>query len=382
MAEHDKYKVLISKVLATNPSNIFLYWKGRVALYALLKAMGISNKDEVVIPGFTCVVVPNAIKYLEARPVYIDIEPRTLNPSLESYKSAVTSKTKVIIVQNTFGLATDVDEISHWAQEKNIFTIEDCAHGFGGTYNDKPNGTFCDAAYFSTQWNKPFSTGLGGFSVINYQELLPEVVRVNKELEQPGFVEKKVLACLLIARDKLLTSLTYWKFLRLYRFLSRNKLTIGSNSSEELSGTVIPRGYFKAISDVQVRKGIRAITTVSEITKLRKRSASLYSDFLKDAGKYYVHEDLHKNHSFLKYPILVKDRELFTSRAMKSRIELGDWFCSPIHPVRDNLERWNLDSKQLPVARELSKCILNLPTDLASPNNVLEFLKANSELIQ
>ncbi|MEZ5148138.1 MAG: DegT/DnrJ/EryC1/StrS family aminotransferase [Bacteroidales bacterium] len=56
------YKEALASTLKNE--NIFLYWKGRVALFALLKAMGVSAGDEVILPGFTCVVVPNAIKYL------------------------------------------------------------------------------------------------------------------------------------------------------------------------------------------------------------------------------------------------------------------------------------------------------------------------------
>lgn len=56
---------------------VFLYWKGRVALYALIQAMGVRPKDEVILPAYTCVVVPNAILYAGAIPVYVDVQPDT-----------------------------------------------------------------------------------------------------------------------------------------------------------------------------------------------------------------------------------------------------------------------------------------------------------------
>lgn len=59
-------------------SNAFTFWKARVALYAVLKAMAIGPGDEVIIPGYTCVVDVNPVKYLGAKPVYVDIEPDTL----------------------------------------------------------------------------------------------------------------------------------------------------------------------------------------------------------------------------------------------------------------------------------------------------------------
>ncbi|MCB0824080.1 MAG: aminotransferase class I/II-fold pyridoxal phosphate-dependent enzyme, partial [Bacteroidales bacterium] len=152
------YKEALASTLKNE--NIFLYWKGRVALFALLKAMGVSAGDEVILPGFTCVVVPNAIKYLGATPVYVDVLKEPMNPDVRNYENAISPKTKVIITQNTFGLSFEVDKIAALAKAKNIYSIEDCTHGFGGTFNGKPNGSYCDAAFFSTQWNKPFSTGI------------------------------------------------------------------------------------------------------------------------------------------------------------------------------------------------------------------------------
>ena len=128
--------------------------------------MGVKDNDEVILPAFTCVVVPNAIMYLKAKPVYIDINPETYNISIEKIDEAITENTKVIICQNTFGLSSNIEDIIQIAKKNNLFTIEDCTHGFGGYDNGKPNGTYCDAAFYSTQWNKPFSTGIGGFLVV------------------------------------------------------------------------------------------------------------------------------------------------------------------------------------------------------------------------
>jgi len=136
---HLKYKQAISSVLSVNPENVFLYWKGRVALYALLKAAGIGIGDEVLLSGLTCVVVPNAIIYLGAKPVYIDVSVNTYNPEFVSYIEKISDKAKALIIQNTFGLSSDVEELVNYAKEHNIITIEDCTHGFGGLYNNKPN---------------------------------------------------------------------------------------------------------------------------------------------------------------------------------------------------------------------------------------------------
>ena len=156
--------------------------------------MGVKENDEVIIPAFTCVVVPNAILYLGAKPVYVDISIENYNTDINKLKEAVTSKTKVIICQNTFGLSSNIDEIIQLAEQHNLFTIEDCTHGFGGFYNGKPNGSHCDAAFYSTQWNKPYSTGIGGFLVVNNNRFVNEVKILESKKIKPTFFDNLVLA--------------------------------------------------------------------------------------------------------------------------------------------------------------------------------------------
>lgn len=192
-----KYKEKIASIINSSQDHIFLYWKGRVALYAFLKAAGIKEDDEIIIPGFTCVVVPNAIIYSGAKPVYIDISPDNYNVDISKMEKSITSRTKVIICQNTFGLSSNVEKIVEIARRDNIYTIEDCTHGFGGYYNGKPNGSYCDAAFFSTQWNKPFSTGIGGFLVINNITFLDKLKYLEKEKIKPNFNDQFILSFLI-----------------------------------------------------------------------------------------------------------------------------------------------------------------------------------------
>ncbi len=372
----------IATYLNHNPDTIFFYWKGRVALFAILKSMGIQKDDEVILPGFTCVVVPNAVKYLGAKPIYADINPVTLNPDLDQIKKIVTSKTKVIVCQNTFGLSTQVDDICNYAKQKNIFTIEDCTHGFGGTFKGQPNGTNCDAAFFSTQWNKPFSTGIGGFSLINNSDVLTKIKQINRDLIQPSFSEKINLYLLIHAKKYLLTPFTYWFLRSFYRLLSKYKLVIGSSDQNELTGLTIPPDYFKAISNVQIKEGISQLSHFDKLILLRKQNAFKYSNFLKKNNKIYVREDLFDNHSFLTYPVFVSDKKRFEENAEKYRIELGDWFCSPIHPIKKDLEKWDIIPENIPTAIQVSQSIINLPTDTINIERVIKFLEKNIDIIQ
>jgi len=376
-----KYKKAITDILKCNPNHIFLYWKGRVALYSILKAIEIKEGDEVILPAFTCVVVPNAILYLGAKPVYIDICPVTYNIDISKLKLAITSKTKVIICQNTFGLSSDIEQIVQIAKDNNLYTIEDCTHGFGGYYNGKPNGSFCDAAFYSTQWNKPFSTGIGGFLVVNNEKLLEKVSLLESEKFKPTVIDKLSLLFLVIIRKYFVKDFIYWFVVKFYRFLSNKNLVLGSNRSEELNGINMPQHYFKDISAVQIKCGIKELKKIKRVNSLRKKNATEYTMFLKNHMKIFVNESLFDNHLFLKYPILVKDRDLFLKIAENEKIIISDWFLSPIHPIKNNYELWGLETDYFPIAFEISKRIVNLPTDTFDINAILNFLTLHLDLI-
>lgn len=376
-----KYINNLSKYLNNN-DGIFLYWKGRVALYAILKAMNIKEGDEVIIPAYTCVVVPNAILYLKAVPIYVDIDIETYNMNINLIEEKITNKTKVIICQNTYGLSSNIDKIIDIAKQYNLYTIEDCTHGFGGKYNGKPNGTNCDASFFSTQWNKPFSTGIGGFSLINNKSLLDNIKSLEKSKLTPSLKEKLILKLLLIIHNNLLSDKTYWFLVRLYRWLSKNNLIIGSSSGNEITKVKMDSDYFKDMSSVQINAGIKALEKFPELIELRRINALKYTNFLKSNNKIYIKEYLFKNHSFLKYPLLVNDRNKFIKSAEENNIKIGDWFISPIHPIEDNFNLWNYNYGKYPLAEETSKHVVNLETNLSDVDKVINFLNKNLDNIK
>src|ERR1700704_928818 len=85
----------------------FGFWKARVALYAILKALHLKETDEVVLPGYTCVVVPKSVRYAGANPVYADIAPRNFNIDPHSAAERITSRTRVLIAQHTYGIPAE-----------------------------------------------------------------------------------------------------------------------------------------------------------------------------------------------------------------------------------------------------------------------------------
>lgn len=383
MSEKLAYKKEIARFLDTSPEQIFLYWKGRVGLYALLKAMGIGKGDDVLLPAFTCVVVPNAILYLGARPVYVDVNPNTFLPDLDQIKRGITKDTRCILVQNTFGLSHQVDEICAFARENNIYTIEDCTHGFGGTFKGKPNGSFSDAAFYSTQWNKPFSTGVGGFVFLRNTDLREDLEEVNKELLPVSHQKNFSLSVLIFLKKYLINDFTYWPLLKLYRFLSKTGLVIGSSSSTEVSSTKMPSDFFTASSKVQHREGLKALKQLPAQLELRRENAMKINDWMRENGKTHVDEAFIPNHSFLLYPVRCTDKMVFKEKATKANVQLGDWFNSLLHPVQGSLVPWGIpDEMEFPVAFSMSKKILNLPTDDKKFNKLKNFLDKNRDFIE
>ena len=378
------FKSQIADYLSIPSHNISLFWKGRVALYAILKAIGIKEGDEVILPAFTCVVAVNPIIYLGAKPVYVDVDPMTYNLNPLKIEKKITAKTKAILAQNTFGLAPDLDRIFEVANKHDLKVIEDCAHGFGGFYKGKPNGTIADVSFFSTQWNKPFSTGLGGFAVTKNPEIAENLRVMEKSFARPSAKDEMVLKTLLFVRERLGTGL-YWPAIKTYRWLSKKNLILGSSQGEELESPVKPEGFEKGFSGIQSKRGDKELESFDKILDHRKNIAALYKEILLDMQIEPPYEPDYAVHTYLKFPLLIKDRIKFFKLAEKEKIELGDWFLSPIHPITKDFELWRYKWGENLVAEKISQHIVNLPThtkiDEDYVGRIGEFLKKNRNKI-
>jgi len=200
----------------------FAFWKGRVALYVILKAMGIGPGDEIILPGYTCVMDVNPIKYLGAKPVYVDIEPATFNIDVNLLGDKITSRTKVIIAQHTYGYLCDMDAIMEIADGNGITVIEDCCLALGSKYKGRMAGTFGKAAYFSSQWNKPYTTGLGGMVITSDSELAGKIQSLcESQMCRPSSGEAFMLWAQLLIYRLLIYPRTTAFAQNLFRYLTK-----------------------------------------------------------------------------------------------------------------------------------------------------------------
>jgi perosamine synthetase len=138
---------------------------GTAGLHLCLRALGIGDGDEVILPSFTFIAAGNAILYERARPVFVDIDPLTLNLNPEKLERSITSKTRGIIVVHTFGRPADFDPILEIARKHNLPVIEDACEAIGAQYRGRNVGGIGDIGVFGFYPNKPITTGEGGMVV-------------------------------------------------------------------------------------------------------------------------------------------------------------------------------------------------------------------------
>lgn len=382
---HIRFKERLANITNVNPDNIQLFWKGRVGLYSILKALDIQAGDEIILPAFTCVVVVNPILYLSAKPIFVDIDPLTYTIDTSKIEAKITENTKAILAQNTYGLSSDLDAIFKLADQYGLSVIEDCAHGFGGSYKGKPNGTIAEASFMSTQWNKPFSTGLGGITISKNKVLADKMKKYETEAIHPSTYETMSLRLLYFIRKHLLTPAIYWQAIALYRWMSYHNLILGSSQGEELENTRMPDKFLKGLSSFQAKVGVKQLADFEHIVQNRKKIAAHYTKVLADLGIRSVFVPDYAEHGFLKYPLLVRDRKKFFTLAEKEKIELGDWFLSPIHPILKDFEKWQYKWGENPIAEKISRHIVNLPTDIkyesTKVDEISKFLIKHRDLI-
>jgi dTDP-4-amino-4,6-dideoxygalactose transaminase len=343
-------------------ANGFAFWKGRVALYAILKTLGVGGGDEVILPGYTCVMDVNPIKYLGARPVYVDIEPETFNINVNLLEEKVSPNTKVIIAQHTYGYACDMDTIMNIAEKNGIPVIEDCCLAFGSKYKGKTVGTFGEAAYFSFQWNKPYTSGLGGMVITSDMELAEKIesLRAN-ELCCPSNKEVIMLWAQLVAYRLFVYPRTTALAQQFYRYLTKKGVVIGSSATCEFKPEMAD-DFFKGMSSVQARSGLRQLKKIDQNIAHRRKIAELYDRLLKEKGwKSRNYDKSVMEPIMVRYPVRIAEKDKALAEAATSGIELGSWFECPIHPIETPLGAYDYEVGMCPEAEKASNEVVNLP---------------------
>jgi len=144
---------------------------GTNALHAALIALGIGKGDEVITSPFTFIASSNCLLYVKAKPVFVDIDPRTFNIDTNKIEEKITEKTKAILPVHLYGQPCDMKKIMKIAEKYNLLVIEDAAHAHGAEFDDKKIGSFGHAACFSFYPTKNMTTAEGGMILTNLRNI-------------------------------------------------------------------------------------------------------------------------------------------------------------------------------------------------------------------
>jgi len=206
---------------------------GTVALFMALKAMGIGERDEVIVPDFTFIASANSVVMAGATPVFVDVCRDTLNLAVEKIEDAITPRTKAIMPVHIYGQAAEMDGIMRIAEEHNLAVIEDAAQGIGVSYNGKPVGSFGNVGCLSFYADKTITTGEGGMILTDYEEIAKSCLRLGHQ----------------------------------------GNLSKGTYIHESI-------GYNFRMTDMQAAVGLAQLSKLKAIVKMKRETSSLYRELL------------------------------------------------------------------------------------------------------
>jgi perosamine synthetase len=159
---------------------------GTAGLHLAVRALNITEGDEVIVPSFTFIAAANAIRYERATPVFADIDPASLNLSPAAVEAAITPRTRAILVVHTFGRPADMAALTALARRHSLYLIEDACEAIGAEYHGKKAGCFGDLAVFAFYPNKQITTGEGGMVVTRDPALAATLRSLRNQGRRPS----------------------------------------------------------------------------------------------------------------------------------------------------------------------------------------------------
>jgi perosamine synthetase len=148
---------------------------GTSALHATLLSYNIKANDEVIVPSFSFISTANSVLFVNAKPIFADIEKQNYGLDPLDIRKKISTKTKMIMPMDFGGLSCKINEIKQIVDEKNLILVEDGAESLGSSANNKKTGTSSDATIFSFCGNKVITTGEGGAVATNSKEVYDKI---------------------------------------------------------------------------------------------------------------------------------------------------------------------------------------------------------------
>ena len=284
---------------------------GTDALHLALKAEGISDGDEVITSAFTFIATAEAIKYVGATPVFVDIDEQTFNITVENIEKAITPKTKAIMPVHLFGQPADLTKIKALCDKHNLKLIEDCAQSFGARINGQQTGAIGNASGYSFFPSKNLGAfGDGGLVVTNSDE----TAKMLKMLRNHG------------------SDVRYYH-------------------------DVI--GYNSRLDDIQAVVLRAKLKRIDQYNQARRHAAHLYSELMADLPLTTPYEDGVGEHVYHQYTLLCDRRDDVIAALQDKKIGCAVYYPVPLH--QQNVFKDECAGLSLPVTESVAANCFSLP---------------------
>jgi len=337
-------------------NNAFTYDSGRTALHYALKALQVTAGDEVLVQAYTCMVVSNAINWTGAKPVYVDIQ-ADFNMAAEDLEKKITDRSKVLIIQHSFGKPADLDKLLAIAQKHNLKVIEDCAHALGARYDKQLVGTFADIGMFSFGSDKIVSCGRGGALITNHEAVANKLMEYHTRLPLANRLKiiQHLNAFRLFAIGKLLYNLGVGKWIlglaRLFNCMNKIIYQPEKHGKQVIFyPSLLPNSLAKIL--------LNQLQNLEKNNQHRQKIAKLYNE--KIFGQKPAWDD---NSIWLRYTLLRGQADQLRAQAKKAGIILGNWYNCPIAPCDVDQKASGYIPGSCPNPEKLAPLSINLPTN-------------------
>jgi dTDP-4-amino-4,6-dideoxygalactose transaminase len=339
-------------------------YSGTAALYVLLKAYGLKNGDEVIVPAYTCESVPRLIIDMGYTINFVDVDKGTYNISIEDLKSKISINTKAILAIHMFGNPCEMKAIMEIAADYNAVVIEDAAQSIGAEYDGKKIGTIGDAGFFSLGEGKPLTTINGGFIVTNDERIAKQSRTIIDDFDGFGIRKKFAVVMKLLTYYMLKNPHSYdliYNMIENRRHERRDKLKLSTDLNHL---------KFK-YTDMQASVGMVQLASLERFNEARKRNAAFLMKHLKEMNGIHLPQIVrHGKPIFLRLPIWVEDiterqRADLIVKLRKSGID------APV-AYPNSLPKFFLRVNGFPNTEELVKRTITLPTHPIVMENDLE----------
>lgn len=333
--------------------SVNLFLTGRAALYYYLKSLNLPAGSDVLLQAFTCEAVPLPVITAGLNPIYIDIEKETYSMDFEDLKKKITPNTKVLILQHTFGFTPQFrTQILELAKEKNLYILEDLAHGWNSDIFQKT----IDASttyLLSFGSSKAFSSVMGGAIITSDKMIADNLAHYEKQLSNPSALF--LIRALLYKPLSVLIKSTYEVMIGkiLHKMLNMFNVLIPVITPKEKNGEY-DEMFAKAYPNALAILLLHQLKKYPETLRKRSETVKLYNE----------HFSPNKNSSQVtlsRYPLLVENRDAIMQKAAAKNIYLGKWYDQVVAPKEIDLAKMKYKLGSCPIAEEVSTKIINLP---------------------